>query len=37
MSEKNQGFQNKGRGFVEIDTLLLGIDENNIIVDKVLS
>ena len=34
MSEKNQGLQ--GRREMEVDTLQLGNDKNNVIADKVL-
>ena len=35
MFEKNQGVITQGRKEVEVDTLLLGNDKNNVIVNKV--
>ena len=37
MFEKSQGLRHRGEGEVEIGSLLLGNDKNNVIVDKVLS
>ena len=35
MSEKNQGFTTQERKEVEVGTLLLGNDKNNVIADQV--
>ena len=37
MFEKNQGLRHRGEEKVEVGTLLLGNDKNNVIADKVLS
>ena len=37
MSEKNQGLRRVGRRKVEVGTILLGNDKNNVVADKVLS
>ena len=37
ISEKNQGLQHMGRKVVEVGTLLLGNDKNNVTANKVLS
>ena len=37
MSGKNSGVTTQGRKEVEVDTVLLGSDKNNAIVNKVLS